>query len=85
MKKFKAQASINKIKHTKPANFFIGNIHTYDRFATHKPITLNVFIESNFCTEQQKIIILFKFSPKPFGHKTWETLGEINLNKPICK
>lgn len=84
LEKFKAKATIIEIKNKENLNFFIGNIHTYDRFATLKPITLNVFIESNYCTEQQKTILLFKFSPKPFGHKTWETLGKINLNTPIC-
>ncbi|WP_299110146.1 hypothetical protein [uncultured Tenacibaculum sp.] len=85
MDQHKTVATITKIKSTKSINFFIGTVKTYDRFATHKPITLNVFIESITCDKQQKTVLFFKLSPKPFEHKTWKTLGEIHLTSPICK
>ena len=60
-----------------------GSVKIFDRFATKKMITLNVLIESNYLEKEEKTIILFKFSPKDFKHKTWQTLNEIKLHNSV--
>lgn len=85
MVEFKASATIVKVETIENTTFFIGKIQTFDRFATNKPITLNITIESRFCKANKKTVILFKFSPKEFKHKVWEiTLKAANLYANIC-
>ena len=80
----KASAIIVKVKTKKKTTFFEGKIDTYDHFATNKRFILNVKVESNYCEESKKTIILFKFSPKKYTHKVWETLNDIELKKEYC-
>jgi hypothetical protein len=79
-----ATAAITETKTKKSTTFFEGKIDTYDRFATNKRFILNVKIESNYCKNKKKTVILFKFSPKKFTHKAWETLNEIELIDGVC-
>lgn len=79
-----ATAAITETKTKKSTTFFEGKIDTYDRFATNKRFVLNVKIESNYCKKKKKTVILFKFSPKEFTHKAWETLNEIELVDGVC-
>jgi len=65
----KASAKVSKTKRKKSTTFFKGYVKTYDHFATNDLITLNVLIESSYCEEEKKTVILFKFSPKEFEHK----------------
>ena len=81
----KASAIISKIKKNKHTTFFEGKVFTFDHFATNKRFVLNVKIESNFCKEAQKTVILFKFSPKKINHEVWKTLDEIELNDDFCE
>lgn len=74
-------AKVTKIKRKKTITFFKGIVTIYDRFATNKMLVLNVKIESNFIEKSQKTVLLFKFSPKDFHHKTWEMLDKIELIK----
>jgi len=80
----KALVSIVKTNKNRSTVFFQGVVKTYDRFATNKRIDLNVLIESNYCQEKQKTVILFKFSPKDFQHETWKRLKRINLVSGFC-
>ena len=77
-------ATVTKFKQTKSTTFFKGNVNIYDRFATKKRITLNVLIESYFCKKKRKTILLFKFSPKDYKHKTWEMLEKVRLISTLC-
>ena len=81
----KATATIRKISKNKSTTFFEGKVDTYDHFATNKRIILNVKIESNFCKKDKKTAILFKFSPKEFTHKVWETINTIKLANEFCE
>lgn len=81
----KASATITKTKTKKGTTYFEGKVDTYDHFATQKRIILNVKIESHFCDKTKKTVIFFKFSPKEFTHKVWETLNEIELNDGFCE
>ena len=72
-------AKVNKIKKVGNATFFKGSVKVFDRFATNKQITLNVKIESHYCKKEKRTLLLFKFSPKEFKHKTWEMLERVKL------
>lgn len=80
----KASAIITDTKTIKTTSFFEGKVATYDRFATNKRFILNVKIESNFCTESKRTVLLFTFSPKEFTHEVWKTLNNIELEKGFC-
>jgi hypothetical protein len=77
-------SSAKVTKKEKATTFFKGYVKIFDRFATNKMITLNVLIESYYCKKDKKTVILFKFSPKEFKHKTWEMLERIKLHKNVC-
>ncbi len=78
-------ATITKIKQKKDITFFKGKVNIYDRFATHKIITLHVLIESHYCKRKKKTTLLFKFSPKGFKHLTWELLEKVKLIPDLCE
>mgnify|MGYP005990970167 CR=1 FL=1 len=80
-----SSAKISKIKKGKFVTYYKGTVKIFDRFATNKMITLNVLIESYYCTKKEKTNILFKFSPKDFNHSTWHTLKEIKLLTNLCQ
>ncbi|CAM1342004.1 hypothetical protein [Tenacibaculum aestuarii] len=80
----KATATILKIDKKATTSFFKGRIRTFDRFATNKKISLNVLIESTYCKENKKTVLVFKFSPKKFTHKTWKMLKRIELVNNYC-
>lgn len=79
LKKHKAIAKLHKDKTT-----YKGVITTYDRFATNTGLKLNVIIENTYCKTDQKNILLFKFSPKEYNHKTWIMLKNIDLVEGLC-
>ncbi|MDP5093678.1 MAG: hypothetical protein NWQ17_10220, partial [Polaribacter sp.] len=81
----KATANIIKVKQKNSVLFFEGKVDTYDHFATHKRLILNVKIKSHFCKKIKKTVLLFTFSPKIFTHKVWETLDEIELVDGVCE
>lgn len=81
----KSNAIIKRIKKRKSISFYEGKATIFDRFATNVKLILNVKIESYFCKQTHKTVLLFKFSPKEFQHKTWQMLNKIKLIKPICK
>ncbi|WP_442264674.1 hypothetical protein ACSIGC_09955 [Tenacibaculum sp. ZS6-P6] len=84
LKKYKASAKIQKNKIIGETTIYIGEINTYDRFATNTTLKLNVIVESNYCKKNKKNFLLFKFSPKDYNHKTWIILKSINLVKGLC-
>ena len=77
-------ATVTKIEKTNSTTFYIGNVKIFDRFATNKQIILNVKIESHYCKEKKRTVLLFKFSPKEFKHKTWEMLEKVKLHMNVC-
>lgn len=79
-----ASAKVTKTKKEKSTTYFKGSIKTFDRFATNKSIILNILIESYYCKQQQKTILLFKFSPKGFKHETWKMLEKVKLHSNLC-
>ncbi len=82
--KRKASAIITKTKRKGTTTFFKGAVKTYDHFATNERIILNTLIESHYCNLEKRTVILFKFSPKEFNHKTWKMLEKVKLHTPLC-
>tara|TARA_R110002072_G_scaffold129809_1_gene268378 strand:+ start:2187 stop:2780 length:594 start_codon:yes stop_codon:yes gene_type:complete len=80
----KTTSEIQKIRKKNTTTFFEGKVDTYDHFATHKRLILNVKIKSNYCKKTNKTVILFTFSPKEFTHKVWDTLNKIKLKDNVC-
>lgn len=64
---------------------YVGKVKTFDARYTKKPMTLNVLVETYYCEQEKKRIILFRFSPKSFGHDVWNTLKEVKLMSDVCK
>jgi hypothetical protein len=79
-----SSAKVTKTKKEKATTFFKGYLKIFDRFATNKMTTLNVLIENYYCKKEQKTVILFKFSPKEFKHKTGGMLEKTKLHKNVC-
>jgi CubicO group peptidase (beta-lactamase class C family) len=63
---------------------FIGKAIIYDTFVTRKPLILNFHIEQTQCEKNNKSIILFRVSPKNFGHSVWTDLKEIKVLNNGC-
>ncbi len=74
-----SSAKVNKIRKEGDTTFFTGKANIFDRFATNKMITLHIKIESHYITKEKKTVLLFKFSPKEFKHKTWKMLEKVKL------
>jgi hypothetical protein len=79
-----SSATITKAERKNSITSFTGKVKIFDRFATNKQITLNVKIESHYCKKKKRTVILFKFSPKEFKHKTWEMLEKVKLHTNLC-
>jgi len=62
----------------------IGKIKTFDRFRTKKVLILNASVEQHYCKSKQKMNVVFRFSPKEFGHATWKKLNDIKLKADVC-
>lgn len=62
-----------------------GKIKTFDTRFTQKPMLLHVQAEQHYCQDSNKSIILFKFSPQPYSHSVWKSLGKLKLPGDNCK
>lgn len=80
----KTKTFFKEKEHKKAITSFKGTVETYDAFRTKKMMTLNVTIESYYCKKTKKFIPLFRFSPKDFKHKAWESLNQVTLRANIC-
>jgi CubicO group peptidase (beta-lactamase class C family) len=78
-------AKLDKIQSGSDIAKYRGTIKIYDSFVTNKPMTLKVQVESHYCPQKQESIILFRFSPKAFGHEIWSVLEMINLRENMCE
>jgi len=66
------------------AKHFVGKIQLYDAFHTKDMITLNCTVMQYQCPETKKSMVLFHFSPKEFGHATWNKLHTVKLKENPC-
>jgi len=77
-------AKVIRVNRKKKVSTYRGTVKIFDRFATNKSIVLNVKIESHTCKKKKTTVLLFKFSPKGFKHKTWEILEKVKLLTSAC-
>lgn len=80
----KTVAKLNKIEATATMIKHKGTVNIFDAFATNKPLMLNAIIEQHYCKKQEKYLLVFKFSPKPFNHTIWKTIHKVKLNENSC-
>ncbi|WP_298515049.1 hypothetical protein [uncultured Kordia sp.] len=69
----------------KEAGYFVGKIQLYDAFHTKDIITLNCTVMQYQCPKTKKSMVLFHFSPKEFGHATWNKLHTVKLKENPCE
>jgi len=55
---------------------YTGTVEMRD-YMQRKPITLNCIVHLKFCTENNKTILFYELSPKPFTHKNWLGLNQL--------
>lgn len=66
------------------SNSYIGKVRLFDRFKTNKMLTLNLIIEQQYCSEQKRALLVFRFSPKHLKHEVWERVNAVKLFKNAC-
>jgi hypothetical protein len=57
---------------------YTGTIEMTD-YMQQKPITLNCMVHLKFCAEENKTIVFYELSPKPFAHGNWINLNQLWL------
>jgi hypothetical protein len=58
---------------------FTGTINMMD-YMQQQPITLNCIVHLKSCPEDDKTILFYEISPKPFGHSNWNKLNQLWLD-----
>ena len=81
----KTEVEFNQIKNNSKLLAFVGEINVHDSFFTRKIITLNVTVETTYCEEQNKYIMLFRISTVNFENKIWDKLNAIKLVDNYCE
>ncbi|MEB2775053.1 hypothetical protein SYJ56_07030 [Algoriphagus sp. D3-2-R+10] len=77
-------ASFSSINQTTNQQFYQGTIDFYDVFFTQKPIRLNVKVKEFYCSDLDKHLMVFSFSPKSFDDKEWEIFRNVSFAED-CK
>lgn len=60
---------------------FEGTVALFDVFFTQRLITLNAKVEVTHCSELDKQLILFSFSPQAFANEVWEVFNAVQSPK----
>lgn len=60
-------------------NSLIGSIDFWDAFFTQTAIHLNLKVKKLYCSQIQKYIMVFEFSPQPFEHQVWVNMAKIGV------
>lgn len=58
---------------------YTGTIEMLD-YMQRKPIVLNCMVHLRVCAEENKTIIFYELSPKPFTHSNWAALDQLWLD-----
>lgn len=64
---------------------FTGKVKLFDHFATNEELNLNARIYSSYCEENQKLILLFRFSPLDFDQPIWDKLRTVGVRETVCE
>ena len=54
-----------------------GRVETFDAFATQSPVALNAHVNGVPCPDQDRLALIFAFSPQPYAHENWRALEAI--------
>ena len=73
----KNESTTNKIS-------YVGKVSFFDNLRTKEDISLNVRVQKQNCKENNKSIIVFRFSPKGFNHEVWNTIEKVTLSPNAC-
>ncbi|WP_422104415.1 hypothetical protein [Winogradskyella sp.] len=63
---------------------FKGQMNVYDAFFTKEVISLYAKVETFYCKDQGKYILLFRIATKTFDDAVWEKLNTVQLVKGYC-
>lgn len=63
---------------------YAGKVRTFDRFRSNEMMTLHLKAEQYLCESNERIIIVFRFSPKGFDHAIWDKLNAVPLLDDAC-
>ncbi len=63
---------------------YVGKVSFFDNLRTKEDISLNVRVQKQYCKENNKSIIVFRFSPKGFNHEVWNTIEKVTLHANAC-
>ena len=55
---------------------FRGSIYLLD-YIEYKPITLNCIVHLSYCKEQDRTVLFFELSPRPFSDQIWQSLNKL--------
>ena len=75
----------NQIENNSEMFVFKGIIQVYDSFFTKEVISLYVDIETTYCKDQNKYLMLFKVSTLSFENIIWEKLQDVTLSLNACE
>lgn len=64
--------------HNRDLTTYTGTIEMLD-YMQQKPITLHCMAHQIRCSEENKTILFYEISPKPFTHKNWQSLNQLWL------
>lgn len=64
---------------------FVGKVKTFDSRFTKKPITFKVTVSQFYCKSENKLVSLFRLSPKDFENTVWSKLNSVSLIDDVCK
>lgn len=65
-------------------NEFVGKLQIYNAFHTKEVMQLHCTVKQYYCAEQQRSMVLFRFSPKDQKHPIWDKLNRVKLAKQPC-
>lgn len=81
----KTKVLIQQKEEADERTFFSGSVTLYDAFKTQKQLTLQLVIESKYCSKTKTYLPVFRFSPQPFEHPVWKELYVVKLKENNCQ
>ena len=56
---------------------FEGWAKTFDPFVTAAPVSLGLRVRQIWCADEERLAVIFEFSPQQYNHVVWEQLAAI--------
>jgi len=77
-------AQFSRIENSNSKTSYVGKVSFFDNLKTKEDIILNVRVEKKYCKKTNKSMVVFRFSPKEFNHKVWNTIDKVTLQANAC-